>query len=319
MCRWKLALRRVDFFVAAFLSILFAVALLYATLDIPMIINGWMLKAFPDHWMVGNAEVAEVLEVLRPVGYIAFIVTLVLIILGFAVRNRWLGALGSIAFYLPTFGYFAFTMFFLAGIGVLRVLWLPLLDLSPNVLRLGEIVYLPCMAFGFLLIPASCVIMVIGLTLFALSVFTWLYSKFKGLEIADFWLYKYSRHPQYLGFLVWSYGLMLLASYVNASRAGHVPAPSFPWLISALAIVGVALHEEQTMIKKHGDKYKKYMEKTPFMIPLPKKLSTIITAPARMAIKKNWPENRKQTLSILLIYFCILVLSSLPIQYFMRL
>jgi hypothetical protein len=144
-----------SFFVAAFLSILFAVALLYATLDIPMIINEWMLEAFPDYWMVGSAEVAEALEVLRPIGYVAFIVTLVLIIIGFAVRNRWLGTLGSIAFYLPTFGYFAFTMFFLAGIGVLRVLWLPLLDLSPNVLRLGEIVYLPCMAFGFLLTPCA--------------------------------------------------------------------------------------------------------------------------------------------------------------------
>jgi hypothetical protein len=110
-----------SFFVAAFLSILFAVALLYATLDIPMIINEWMLEAFPDYWMVGSAEVAEALEVLRPIGYVAFIVTLVLIIIGFAVRNRWLGTLGSIAFYLPTFSYFAFTMFFLAGIGVLRV------------------------------------------------------------------------------------------------------------------------------------------------------------------------------------------------------
>jgi len=158
-----------------------------------------------------------------------------------------------------------------------------LLDLSSNVLRLGEIVYLPCMLFGFLLIPASCVIVGFGLILFTLSVFTWLYSKFKGLEVIDFWLYKYSRHPQYLGFLVWSYGLMLLNSYVGASRGGYIPPPSFPWLISALTIVGTALHEEQTMIKKHGEKYKKYMEKTPFMLPLPKKLSTIITAPAKIS------------------------------------
>jgi len=311
-------LGRMSFFVAAFLSILFAVALIYATLDVPMIINGWLLGAFPDYWMLGS-EAAKTLEALRPIGYVAFIVTLVLIILGFAVKNRWLGTLGSIALYLPTFGYFAFTMFFLAGIGVLRVLWLPLLDLSPNVLRLGEIVYLPCMLFGFLLIPASCVIMVFGLILFTLSVFTWLYSKFKGLEIINFWLYKYSRHPQYLGFLVWSYGLMLLTSYVGAPRGGYIPPPSFPWLISALTIVGTALQEEQTMIKRHGDKYKKYMEKTPFMLPLPKKLSTIIAAPAKMVTKENWPENRKQTFAVLLTYFCILVLLSLPLQYVIKL
>jgi hypothetical protein len=56
-------------------------------------------------------------------------------------------------------------------------------------------------------------------------------------------------------------------------------------------MVGTALQEEQTMVKKHGDKYKKYMEKIPFMLPLPKKLSTIITAPAKVVTKKNWPEN----------------------------
>jgi len=111
---------------------------------------------------------------------------------------------------------------------------------------------------------------------------------------------------------------MLLTSYVDAPRGGYIPPPSFPWLISALTIVGTALQEEQTMIKKHGEKYKKYMEKTPFMLPLPKKLSTIITAPAKIVTSKNWPENNKQTFAVLLTYFCIFVLSSLPLQYFIK-
>jgi hypothetical protein len=106
--RVKVALGRTGFFVAAFLSVLFAVALLFATLDIPIIINEWLLGAFPDYWMLGS-EAAKTLEALRPVGYVAFIVTLVLIILGFAVKNRWLGTLGSVALYLPTFGARAFT------------------------------------------------------------------------------------------------------------------------------------------------------------------------------------------------------------------
>ena len=301
------------------MSILFTVALLYLTLEIPDIMNAWLLKVFPDYWIDMEAEVIEALEVLRPIGYISFVVTMLLIILGLVLKNKRLSTFGSIALYLPTFGYFAFTMFFLAGIGVFRVLWLPLIDLSPNVLRLGEIVYLPSIAFGFQTVPASCAIMFVGLLVFALGMFTWLYSKFKGIEMVDFWIYKYSRHPQYLGFLIWSYGLMLLASFVGAPKGGYVPPPSFPWLISALAIVGTALHEEQVMVKKHGDKYKKYRERTPFMLPLPKKLSAIITAPARMAIKKNLPENEKQIFAVVFIYFCILVLISLPIQYCIKL
>jgi len=43
----KVALGRMGFFVAA-------VALLFATLDIPIIINEWLLGAFPDYWMLGS-------------------------------------------------------------------------------------------------------------------------------------------------------------------------------------------------------------------------------------------------------------------------
>jgi hypothetical protein len=54
------------------------------------------------------------------------------------------------------------------------------------------------------------------------------------------------------------------------------------------------------------------------MLPLPKKLSIIITAPAKIVTKENWPENNKQILAVLLTYFCILVLSSLPLRYFIK-
>ncbi len=309
---------KVAFFVAVLLSILFTVALLYLTLEVPRMVNAWLLKVFPDYW-IESEEPKAIVEVLRPVGCISLIVTVVLMILGFAFKKKWLTNVGSIAFYLPTFGYFAFTMFFLAGIGILRVIWLPLLDLSPNILRLGEIVYLPFLIFGFLPTLSSYVIIFLGLFVLMLGIFTWLYSKFNGVEIVDFWIYKYSRHPQYLGFLIWSYGLTLLSGILGAPKGGYIPPPSFPWLISALSTVGITLHEEQIMIKRYGDKYKKYMESTPFMLPLPRRLSTIITSPANMAIKKNWPENKTQTSIVLFIYFCILILLSLPLQYLIKL
>jgi len=304
------------------LSILFTVALLYATLSVPAVIHQLLLKVFPDYWWPPLGEI----EALRPFGYISFGVTLVLILAGFITQRLKLSTLGSVALYMPTFGYFAFTMFFLAGIGVLRVLWLPLLDFSPDVLRLGDIIYLPYSILALPLalaalttrvpaidfnIPLSLMIVAFGLAIFLLAVFTWLYGKFKGLQIVDFWMYKYSRHPQYLGFLLWSYGLVLLTSFLGAPKGGYVPPPSLPWLISALTIVGVALREENIMVEKYGDKYIEYRERTPFMLPLPQQLSALTVAPAKMVIKKNWPENGKEIALTLLVYGAILVLLSL--------
>ncbi|NIN65135.1 MAG: hypothetical protein GTO63_10635, partial [Anaerolineae bacterium] len=44
------------------------------------------------------------------------------------------------AFFLPTFGYFAAYVFFLAGLGMLRALWLPFWG---PLLKLGDISLIP--------------------------------------------------------------------------------------------------------------------------------------------------------------------------------
>ena len=304
------------------LSVSFTVALLYATLGVPTVIHQLLLKVFPDYWWPPPGEI----EALRPFGYVSFGVTLILILAGFVTQRLKLSTLGSIALYLPTFGYFAFTMFFLAGIGVLRLLWFPLLEFSPSVLKLGHVVYVPYLILGFLVAPIvwiagtpaldvntllALVIMMLGLMFFFLGVVTWFYGRFKGFEIIDFWIYRYLRHPQYLGFLLWGYGLLLLVSFMGAPMGGYVPPPSLPWLISALTIIGVALHEENMMAKKHGEDYIKYRGNTSFMLPLPKQLSALV-APARVLLKKKWPENGKEVAFIIMVYGAVLVLSSLP-------
>ncbi|MBS7636815.1 DUF1295 domain-containing protein [Candidatus Bathyarchaeota archaeon] len=316
-------MKSTEFFIAVALSILFTVALLYATLSIPTVIHQLLLRIFPDYWW----PPLEIEEALKPLGYIMFTATLVLILAGFLTQRLKLSTLGSIVSYLPTFGYFASTMFFLAGIGVLRLLWLPLLDLSPPILRLGDIVYLPYFALALLLLPVawifhvpvmdlnillSLIIMALGLAIFLIGMFTWLYGKFRGFQIIDFWVYRYSRHPQYLGFLLWSYGLTLLASFFGASKGGYIPPPSLPWLTMALIIVGVALHEEMVMIKKHNNEYMKYRDKTPFMLPVPKHFSNLITAPVRKLLKKERTENGKEIASIIFLYGITLVLLSIP-------
>lgn len=304
---------------AIVLSVVFTVALIYATLEAPRVISRLLLQVFPDYAAMGQWEEAwQMAESLRPFGYVSFVATLILIFAGFAAKRGKLSTLGSISLFLPTFGYFAFTMFFLAGIGVMRSLWFPLMDLSPSILRLGDIVYAPflILSLSFALvrmdigIPLSLTSMGIGVFVFFLGVSTWLYGKFKGSEIIYFWIYRYSRHPQYLGFLLWSYGLLLFVSFLDAPKGGYVPPPSLPWLLSALTIIGVALHEENVMIEKHGEKYARYYDNTPFMIPLPKQLSALIVVPARALLRKNRPENGKGVALIMIVYGVTLVLLS---------
>ncbi len=309
-----------EFFIAITLSMLFTVALSYATLDVPRVISWLLIRVFPDYTIGQWDKAAETVESLRPFGYAAFVATLILMFAGFVAKRGKLSTLGSISLFLPTFGYFAFTMFFLAGIGVVRALWLPLMDLSPSLLSLGNIVYLPYLiiSFPFALVridvgvPLSFIFMGIGVFVFFSGVLTWLYGRLKGFELIDFWIYRYSRHPQYLGFFLWSYGLLLLVSFLGAPKGGYVPPPSLPWFISALTIIAAALHEENMMVKKYGEKYVRYRDNTPFMLPLPKKLSALITAPAKALLKKSRPENGKEVACTVIIYGTALVLLSLP-------
>jgi hypothetical protein len=41
----------------------------------------------------------------------------------------------------------------------------------------------------------------------------------------------------------------ILASTIDAPKGGYVLSPSLLWLISTLIIVGVALHEENVMVR----------------------------------------------------------------------
>lgn len=216
------------FVAAVVLSTLLTISLLYVTLDAPRIIDEPLRKVFPDYfWDFEKAK--QIISLMRLLGYAMLGAVVMLIAVGFIAKRGYLSVLGSVALYLPIFGYFACQMFFLAGVGVLRALWFPLLDISPTTLKLGHIVYLPyfilslplsIVVHGDISVALALIIMSIGLFTFSLGVATWLYGKFKGKEIIDFWVYGYSRHPQYLGFLLWSYGLLLLATFAPYPKGG---------------------------------------------------------------------------------------------------
>lgn len=296
-------LHRREFTLAFTLSALLTFALFYSTFEVPVILDKILVEYFPEVFF--NVEAIErMLSILRPIGYMAFTVVVILIVLGFIAKKISLTFLGSVALYIPIFSYFAFAMFFLTGLGVLRSLWLPIIEFSPSILKLGSIAYLP-----FSIIPyaptVGMVIVFIGLSISSFSTTTWLYGKFRSYELIDFWIYRYSRHPQYLGYIIWSYGLLVFVSYKTYVRGAFTTPPALLWLITAMIVIGVALLEEVEMIKKYGERYEEYRRRTPFMIPIPKLLTKIITLP--MKIFGEQLKNTKEIVAAIILYTAIII------------
>lgn len=302
---------RKELILALFFSVLFTIALLYTISEVTLILDKVLQQYFPEaYWDPEKEE--KLFSFLRPIGYVAFIATIVLILLGFALKKGLISFIGSLALYLPTFGYFACAMFILTGLGALRALWLPILDYSPDILKLGCIVYLPFTFIRVCTTLISTILMFVGISIFVLGSTTWLYGKFKGYSVIDFWIYRYSRHPQYLGFIIWSYGLLIEVSTRGYIKGAFTTPPAIIWLISTVIVIGVAMMEEIEMAKKYGEKYEEYRRKTPFLIPLPKPLAKAVTMPMKL-LRRYPPKNLKSITLTILLYTLIIIAVSWPL------
>jgi hypothetical protein len=301
------------------LAFVFTVALTFATLEIPRILSMLLAGYVPDVNPELHPEfVKEFMKVARPIGYTCLGAVMVLIAVGFITKRKNLSSLGTILFFLPTFGYFAGSMFFLAGLGILRITWTPFWEFS--LFNLGDIAYVPYMIPTYLFhlagldirIPLAITAIALGFFIFLLGTIAWFYGKAEQRETVTFWIYKYSRHPQYLGYIIWSYGIMLLASLAGISWGGSNPGASLPWLISSLIVVCIALNEEIKISKMDGETYLKYKESAPFMFPIPKFAASVVTTPVRILLGKNQPENTKEIIGTFAVYCLIFILLSLP-------
>jgi protein-S-isoprenylcysteine O-methyltransferase Ste14 len=310
-------------------AIVFTIALAFATVELPRILNGVLVRSFvdiPAETLRGGHEPQSIdafMNVARIAGYFSLLVVAVLVVIGFISGRKKLTLLGSFAFFIPAFGYFAATMFLLAGIGIFRIMWLPLWDISPALLELGDIAYLPywivTYPFSALLGPIAgnsvgiflaYLAIAMGLMIFCLGAFTWLSGKAEGKKLFDFWIYRYSRHPQYLGFIVWSYGVILLANLEPNQFWARQPQATLPWLISTLLVICVGFMEEISMTERTNANYASYRRRTPFMLPLPSALSALLLIPNRTVMKKAMPENKMEVVCVFLLYCAILMFLS---------
>jgi protein-S-isoprenylcysteine O-methyltransferase Ste14 len=254
----------------------------------------------------------------RVVGYTCFALVVLLALVGLVIQKRGLALLGSVGFILPIYAYFVLHMSFLAGLQILTALWVPFWG---DAVRLGDVAYVPYM---ILVYPPSLVGMdvrrflaglfvTLGLLVLVLGVLAWLYAQFQRRGTADFWIYRVTRHPQYLGWIVWSYGLMLRVALRRDTALGQAnPGASLPWVISTLIIICIALSEEIHMRRQRGVEYARYSTSAPFMLPLPGFLSQVISAPFRLVRGKEKPETRWDLLWTFAIYLPLICLLSVP-------
>ncbi len=322
----------VAFFLALIFSIGFTLAILYATIELPKIINKILINYFPDLYKISEFWSIHSLNIyiglLKFYGFISLAIVIILIIIGFILRMNRLVVLSSVAMQFTLFGYFAFTMFVFAGIGIIRLIWLPIVDYAPWLMGLGNITLLPLLIVSmltnfigdfrsrilFMRIHSLMVqgLICIGAFIFFMGTFTWLYGKFRGKRLIDFWIYGYIRHPQYLGILIYSYAILILAPMLPYPRGGYFPIPTLPWLIASMLILTSALFEEIDLMSRIGDKYRDYMKRTSFIIPLPSIVKKIILLPVKTLFGKNYPERRIEVLIVILLYTLLLILLSVP-------
>ena len=197
------------------LAILFTISLFYLTLEFHNLLNKVLIAVFP-----GTSFPITYSPVFNIIGSICLSIIMIIIILGFIVKKLILSKVGSLILFLPTFAHFFMVMFLLMGLQGLQIILLPLDSSEFNILALGSIIKLPYIIIdylasfssnGDLTITYFCYgIILIGLIIFTFGVIAWLQGVIKRKKIVDFSIYRYSRHPQFFGYLLWSYGIYLL-------------------------------------------------------------------------------------------------------------
>ena len=296
------------------LALIFTVGLTFASVELPYRVDSALQNSVPslDEDSHANAAAAVKTELfmahyhVREVGYVGFALLVGLIVAGFATRRTGLATLGALGFMLPVFAQFAGVMFFLAGLGILNALWLPVLDVSYGFQDWGLAVRAPSDFLRWLLdlvgIPSFWPTVVFftaaGILIFLLGSYAWLTARARGKTVADFWVYRISRHPQYLGWILWTYGAFLLIQRMRYPKRSWGIGASLPFLISTMVIVAVALIEELNMRQAHGEVYEEYRRSAPFLFPVPRFIERMFSFPYRVFFGKERPERRREVVVV---------------------
>ena len=306
-----------------FLALVFTVGLSFASVELPYLVDQAIIDAVPTPDLDSHSDEVTLIKTeffishyhLRAIGYACFGVILLLIGTGFATRRSGFAALGALAFMLPVFAQFAGVMFFLAGLGLLNIVWLPVLDVSFALSGLGAAIRAPYDFLRWVIglfgvngyWPIVYFFIGSGLLIFFLGTLAWLQARARKEGVAKSWVYRISRHPQYLGWIVWTYGLFLLLLQLRYPRRSWGISASLPWLISTMVIIGVAMMEEMNMRKRHGEEYESYRRSAPFLFPLPSFIERAFALPFRILFRKDRADRRREVAVVLTLYTLLII------------
>jgi protein-S-isoprenylcysteine O-methyltransferase Ste14 len=329
--------------IAFILSLIFTFSFLFGSYIFGFIIGDFFLDhLLPDPWIASLtiphstafANYYSALAAFTPIASLLLWIFILLVILGFCIDRFRFSFLGSVFLYLPTFSQIGFKMYFFAGAGVFCLIWLPLLEISPDLLRLGEIINFPLLLFYQIyewdsyffynlvqpLFPLYVILIgFLGTFLLTYGMISWLYGRFNNQPLVDFWIYRYSRHPQYLGILLLTW---TVSFYFSAGWFWSPPTPpSTFFLLFSFFILGKAIHEENKLLQVDEFSYAEYRLRSPFLLPLPKVIRSGFPKFNTIIIKKEWPESNREIAVLLLSYGLIVVLVSIlliiifPVEY----
>jgi HEAT repeat protein/protein-S-isoprenylcysteine O-methyltransferase Ste14 len=305
----------------ALLAVVFTIGLTFASIELPRLLDTFLEKNVDTPDVATGADTLSDYKTelylrhfrLRLIGYICLALIVIMIVVGFVTEKSGWTSAGALFLFLPIFGHFAATMFFLGGLGFLRLLWLPFLDVSFRLFRLGDIINLP---YNILLdlysltglgrwLKLSHILTGLGLLIFFLGTLTWFYARTRKKGVADLWIYRLSRHPQYLGWIVWSYGVMFLQG--SNIKLCYELSNSLPWLLSTMIIIGIAMLEEMKMKRVYGEAYESYRRRAPFLVPMPRFIAKAFAFPLRLMFKKPYPERKREIAAVLAFYTVLLL------------
>jgi protein-S-isoprenylcysteine O-methyltransferase Ste14 len=128
-----------------------------------------------------------------------------------------------------------------------------------------------------------------GLTVFCLALFQWIWYHHKNLGLFKSGLYSKTRHPQFLGIIIMTFGLTVKELSVSTNW-GLIGVPFLPeglplgliglaglWFLQVLGYVAIALYEERQLSKKFVA-FEEYKRKVPLLLPIknPEKVPEIL-------------------------------------------
>jgi len=249
-------------------------------------------------------------------------------------KNYSRSAFGSILYFMPTFMIYLMGMAYTyTGIEVFSYTIYNILyelgseaiffhTIISRIYYIGEFFYIPYWLFIFLFWSGQdwyairplrdqygAFFILLGAFVMFLGIASWLDGKRKNIDLVTYGIYRFIRHPQYLGFILWGYGVLVYSTHRQAPFQ-HPLMPTFNWVLSSLMLICLALAEEielrQTFIE-----YNNYAEKVSFFVPLPRMIRRIVARPWKALWKVEYPNTYRMVFVTFLLLFVLLLLPGL--------